>query len=152
MAKSNTVSKISRMGDDNSNKPQEIKIIVELQIPQIGNSESFSNISSPGFNSFREDINKKDAKISIMPVQDIHIVEIEVNTEKLVKDRDVQANQPFNANAKVSPTRPISLFINITGIANTMISIELEIEGKNEFKGDLFIPNSGRLIIQKIIP
>ena len=94
----------------------------------------------------------KAAKLTITPVQDIHIVEIDVNAIEIVKDTDVQKDEAFESTKNIFPTRPLSLFINITGIPNTMIAINFDLDTVNEFKGNLFIPNSGRLIIQKIIP
>jgi len=93
----------------------------------------------------------KKATVTITPVKDIHIVETEVNAVTITTDMDVQKDQAFTASQPVLPSRPLSFFINITGLANTMVSIELVLDTASEFKGDIYIPNSGRLVVQKII-
>lgn len=132
---------------------QEIKLILELNIPQLGSSQIVSDKSMSAIDRFvAGELGDKAAKLTITPVQDIHIVEIEVNAIEIVTDTDVNKDVAFEVSKNIFPTRPLSLFINITGIPNSMISVNLDLDTLNEFKGNLFIPNSGRLIIQKIIP
>ena len=153
MAKTNITPPSRGVKKNISKNVQEVKLIFELNIPQLGSSQTLSDKSMSAIERFAvSGLGDKPAKLSITPVQEIHIVEIEVNAVELVRDTDVQKDEVFVATKDIFPTRPLSLFINITGIPNTMVEVILELDSTNEFKGNLFIPNSGRLIIQKIIP
>lgn len=132
---------------------QEVKLTLELNIPQLNSARISAENSGAAIARFAASgLGDKPAKLTITPVQDVHIVEIEVNAIEIVLDTDVQKDQAFEVTKDIFPTRPLSLFINITGIPNTMVAINFDLDSTNEFRGNLFIPNSGRLIIQKIIP
>lgn len=153
MAKTNIPQSTRGIKKNNPKNVQEVKLILELNIPQLGSSQIASDKSMSAVALFAASgLGDKAAKLTITPVQDIHIVEIDVNAIEIVKDTDVQKDEAFESTKNIFPTRPLSLFINITGIPNTMIAINFDLDTVNEFKGNLFIPNSGRLIIQKIIP
>ena len=153
MAKAKIIKSAPRAKKLLPNSPQEVKVVVELHIPQLNTPRALSSLSNSPISLFATSAEReKEGTLTIKPVQDIHIVEIEINTISFAKDENVQKDQNFTATQNIFPTRPLSLFLHITGIPNTMISINFDLDSKNEFKGDLFIPNSGRLVIQKIIP
>lgn len=134
--------------------PAETKIVVEVRIPQLENQGT----AAPGqtANSIQPQLNRAhlaqaNAVVKITPVKRIHIVEVDVNAKTIVKNVDVEADQQLEKSGEVSPTKPISFFLSITGEANTQIDVGLFFNGQEEFKGALFIPNSGRLADQKIL-
>lgn len=94
---------------------------------------------------------KKAATVTITPVNDVHLIETDVNAVALATDTDILKDQVFTRTENISPVRPLSFYINITGTANTMITVKLELGAVTEYKGDIYIPDSGRLTVQKII-
>jgi hypothetical protein len=136
--------------------PAETKIVVEVRIPQLENQGAVFTSNQKAADSSRLQLDRThlaqaNAVVKITPVKRIHVVEVDVNAKTILKDLDIEADQPFEKSGEVSPTKPISFFISITGEANTKIDVELHFNGHEEFNGSLFIPKSGRLADQKIL-
>lgn len=157
------MAKAGNKGSNNSDgskrkqvDPPEVKIIVEVRFPQLENQVAASSLSSEKNTEVAGGmvsaiLAQTTAALKITPVKKIQIVEIDVNAQTIVRDRDVEANELLEGSGAVSPRRPISFRIHITGEANTRIDLELNFDGKEVFNKAVFIPSSGRLVDTKIL-
>ncbi len=95
---------------------------------------------------------KKNTVVTLIAVRPVHISSIEVNSLVLMADRDAVKDELVMAAGSSFDSRPISFYLHLTGLPNTLISVELLMDGMSEDKSDLYIPNSGNLVVQKNIP
>lgn len=133
-----------------SSKSSEIKIVVEVRFPQLERRSIPLSLQRKAINlesrGLKASLEAATATVKISPAKEIHVVEIDVNEETLLKDTDLQGGQTHMESGEVSPTKPITLYVHIVGEPNTRIDFELEFEGSQVFSSPLFIPSTGRLI------
>ncbi len=94
---------------------------------------------------------KKSASVTVIPVRAIHITEVDVNGTALLRDANAAIDEKITGTGSVYPSRPISLYLHFPGLPNTLVAVELIIDAVTEYKEDVYIPESGNLVMQKNI-
>lgn len=126
-------------------------------------AEDRGRVSNPKENIFRERLSpaplavapaeegKKSASVTVIPVRAVHITEVDVNGTAMLRDANAAIDEKITGTGSVFPSRPVSLYLHFTGLPNTLVAVELIIDAVTEYKEDVYIPESGNLVMQKNI-
>jgi hypothetical protein len=132
----------------------ETKVVLEVKFPQL--EPGLSNAVMRSF-AKSDDGNlaagfQKAAAVTTMPSFPIQLIDLDVNAKSLDHDIPIAAGTAHKSTGDVSAARPLSLYLDLTGTPNSSVNVVFELDGKEEFKGELFILSSGRLTILKTLP